>query len=45
MILERQTSEPCKRINEAVLKTAERFRAGERLESRAPAFMVTAVKP
>jgi hypothetical protein len=45
MILERQTSEARERIHEAVLKSAERFRAGERLAVPSPAFMVTALKP
>ena len=45
MILERQTSEARERIHEAVRKSAERFRAGERLMIPSPALMVTAVKP
>jgi hypothetical protein len=44
MVLERQTPQARERINEAVLKGAERFRVGERLAIASPAFMVTAVK-
>ena len=45
MILERQTSEAPERIHEAVMKSAERFRAGERIAIASPDFQVTAVKP
>jgi SAM-dependent methyltransferase len=45
MVLERQTSEARERIHKAVLESAERFRAGDRLAVPSPAFMVTAVKP
>ena len=38
MILERQASEVRERIHEAVLKSTDWFRAGERLAIPSPAF-------
>ena len=45
MVLERQTPEARERIHEAIIESAERFRAGESLAIPSPAFLATAIKP